>query len=118
MHSNSLFNSFLCLSMLKYTYVKWGAENMTEREVYNTVKLALEQKRINADPFEVIKLISGELTKIEEAGYKKRESILIRFGEGEDDVFRGLFRMKPDSKEIEGELLILDYIKNGIVRVI
>lgn len=98
--------------------MKSGVRKMTEREVYNSVKHALEEKRINADPFEVIKLISSELQNIDYASLKKRESILIRFGEGEDDVFRGLFRMKPDSKDIEGELLILDYIKDGIVRVI
>ena len=91
---------------------------MTEREVYNSVKYALEEKKINADPFEVIKLISSELQHIDYNNLKKRESVLIRFGEGQDDLFRGLFRMKPDSKEIEGELLILDYIKDGIVRVI
>lgn len=91
---------------------------MTEREVYNSVKDALEEKKINADPFEVIKLISSELQYVDYTNLKKRESILIRFGEGEHDLFRGLFRMKPDSKEIEGELLILDYIKDGIVRVI
>lgn len=91
---------------------------MTEREVYNSVKDALEEKKINADPFEVIKLISSELQHADYTNLKKRESILIRFGEGEHDLFRGLFRMKPDSKEIEGELLILDYIKDGIVRVI
>ncbi len=91
---------------------------MTEREVYNSVKFALEEKKINADPFEVIKLISSELANIDYTSHKKRESILIRFGEGENDQFRGLFRIRPDSKEIEGELLILDYIKDGIVRVI
>lgn len=91
---------------------------MTEREVYNSVKLALEQKKINADPFEVIKLISLELQNINQTDIKQRDSILIRFGEGKNDEFRGLFRIRPDSKEIEGELLILDYIKDGIVRVI
>lgn len=91
---------------------------MTEREVYNSVKYALEEKKINADPFEVIKLISFELQHIDSKDLKNRDSILIQFGEGEDDLFRGLFRMKPDSKEIEGELLILDYIKDGVKRVI
>lgn len=91
---------------------------MTEREVYNAVKAALEAKKIKEDPFEVIKLISDGFQKIDYSNHKKREAILIRFGEGKDDVFRGLFRVKPDSKEIEGELLILDYIKDGIVRVI
>lgn len=90
---------------------------MTEREVYNSVKSALEEKKIDADPFEVIKLISLELQQIDNVS-NKRDSILIQFGEGEDDEFRGLFRIRPDSKEIEGELLILDYIKNGVVRVI
>ena len=91
---------------------------MTEREVYNSVKLALEEKKIKADPFEVIKLISSELQNVDYTSHKKRESILIRFGEGENDGFRGLFRIRPESKEIEGELLILDYIKDGIIRVI
>lgn len=90
---------------------------MTEREVYNSVKTALEEKKIDADPFEVIKLISLELQQLDNAS-NKRDSILIQFGEGENDDFRGLFRIRPDSKEIEGELLILDYIKNGVVRVI
>lgn len=90
---------------------------MTEREVYNSVKTALEEKKIDADPFEVIKLISLELQQIDNVS-NKRDSILIQFGEGENDEFRGLFRIRPDSKEIEGELLILDYIKNGVVRVI
>lgn len=44
--------------------------------------------------------------------------MLIRFGERKEDLFRGLFRIKPETKEIEGELLILDYIKDGVVRVI
>ncbi len=91
---------------------------MTEREVYNAVKSALEEKKIKEDPFEVIKLISDGFQNIDYTDHKKREAILIRFGEGERDVFRGLFRVKPDSKDIEGELLILDYIKNGTVRVI
>lgn len=91
---------------------------MTERELYNSVKYALEQKKINADPFEVIKLISSELQHIENKNLKTRDSILIQFGDGKDDLFRGLFRLKPDSKEIEGELLILDYIKDGVERVI
>lgn len=91
---------------------------MTEREVYNSIKYALEERKINADPFEVIKLISSELQNIDSKELKKKESILIQFGEGEDDLFRGLFRMKPNSKEIEGELLILDYIKDGVERVI
>lgn len=90
---------------------------MTEREVFNTVKYALEQKKINADPFEVIKLISNELQEMD-SNTRKRESVLIRFGEKEGDLFRGLFRMKPGAKEIEGELLILDYIKDGLERVI
>lgn len=93
---------------------------MTEREVFNAVKAALEEKKIKEDPFEVIKLISDGLQNIDYSNHKKREPVLIRFGEGEKDIFRGLFNVKPDSKEIEGELLILDYKKNGkeIVRVI
>ncbi len=91
---------------------------MTEREVYNAVKAALEEKKIKEDPFEVIKLISEGFASIEYGDHKKREAVLIRFGEGKNDLFRGLFRVKPDTREIEGELLILDYIKDGIVRVI
>ncbi|GEM_PF-3098549 len=91
---------------------------MTEREVYNAVKSALEEKKIKEDPFEVLRLISEGFRNIDYSYHKKREAILIRFGEGEKDLFRGLFRGKPDSKDIEGELLILDYTKDGIVRVI
>lgn len=93
---------------------------MTEREVFNAVKAALEAKKIKEDPFEVIKLISESFQHIDYSNHKKREPVLLTFGEGEKDIFRGLFNVKPDSKEIEGELLILDYKKNGneIVRVI
>ncbi|PKK40586.1 hypothetical protein ABB02_00120 [Clostridiaceae bacterium JG1575] len=91
---------------------------MTEREVYNAVKSALEAKKIKEDPFEVIKLISEQYQHLEPSASKRKDSVLIRFGERKEDLFRGLFRIKPETKEIEGELLILDYIKDGVVRVI
>ena len=64
---------------------------MTEREVYNAVKSALEEKKIKEDPFEVIKLISDGFQNIDYTDHKKREAILIRFSEGER-MFSGSFQ--------------------------